>query len=380
MDTDRTIPDETPYWETLRTTDPLAKSIFEALRARSRHERRHVLNALVAVGRRLETTSPREQIVRNSLALYTDATKVEPTATKYEKWRKAQDDLGLASASMVVRTYGSWNQGLEALGLKPKPDPTSIALLSRGRKISSDEALQALRDCSAALGTHGFSQREYRAWAIDELHRRNRQGAHLPIAKTLFERRFGSFRMAKQAAGLSPDVAYHSAGTYSDERLIEVLNHARSEIEGRLSGGSYMTWRRQKLEIAQAAGEDLQLPCSFTFGKRFGTWLTAVGTVEKVPVRTHEHGGPPVMEGDWIAEKLVEAYRELGEPFYIGTYREWRKEKLRTNPEYAPPDYYTVRRRMGAWPKVRELVRRASETDDLTELSEALEYRRTDNE
>ncbi|MBK8294068.1 MAG: hypothetical protein IPK93_04545 [Solirubrobacterales bacterium] len=362
------------YEESLRTTDLLAREIFNALRVRSIHERRFVLRALQAAGRSDEISGPKEQAVFVSLATYRSETELTPSFAKYEAWRKSKDDPSLYSATRIQRQYSTWSNALDALGFEPKPDPTALRLLSRGQGISAEDALLALRDCAAALKTDNFSIAEYEAWAKAELLSRGKSGQPIPISKSIMTRRFGSFRKAKMEAGLDPNVAYHQVGSYTEEELLDALRLARQGIEGRLSTARYSKWRKAKQAEATAKGEVIEIPCSFTLDQRFGGWLKAVSLVEDLPVKAHDHRGPPIFQADWIAEHLVAAYEEIGEPFYVPTYRRWVKEKREKEPGFPPADYYTIRRRANGWNEVRDLVREAHKTGDMIDLIAALEY------
>lgn len=363
-----------PADESLRTTDPLARRIFEALRNRSLAERRFVLQALRAADTTSEMSASREQAMRSGLQMYRAETGKIPSALKYEAWRKNKNDEGIISAPSIVRRFRTWNRALDTFGIKPMPDPTTLRLLSRGQKISDDDALQALKDCAESLGSDNFSIAEYEIWAKKTLLEREEPGRPIPISKSIATKRFGTFRKAKIAAGLDPETAYHAVGSYSTEQLVEALQEARSEINGRLSSARYSKWRRDKQAAAGEEGETVDIPCQFTIDQRFGGWLKAVALVEDLPIDPHERRGPPVLHADWIAEQLVLAYREIGEPFFISGYRAWSKEKRAGKPDFPPPDDYTVRRRMGAWPRTREMVRQASQSGDLADLTAALEF------
>lgn len=370
-----TDPDALAGEESLRTTDLLARKIFDALRNRSLAERRFVHQALQAADRSTEMSGAREQSMRQSLELYKAETGEVPSALKYEAWRKEQDDQGLISTSSIVRQFSTWNRALDSLGVKPMADPTSLRLLSRGQKVSDEDALQALKDCAKDLKSDDFSIAEYEDWAKATLLERTRSGRPIPISKSIVTRRFGTFRQGKLAAGLDPETAYHAVSAYSTEQLLEALQTARRELEGRLSSARYAKWRRDKQAEAGEQGETVDIPCTFTLDQRFGGWLKAVALVEELPIDPNEHRGPPVFQADWIAEQLVLAYKEIGEPFFMSQYRRWVKEQKAKQPDFPPPDYYTVKRRAGAWADTRELIREASETGELSKLEKTLEYK-----
>ena len=267
-----------------------------------------------------EISNARIQMMRVSLATYQAETGRMPAFSAYESWRRGKRDPGLCPAGRIVRQFSTWNRALTDLGFQAMADPTALRLLSRGQQTSDEEALQALRDCAVALDSDDFTIAQYETWAKQELLKPENKGRRIPISKSIVTRRWGTVRQAKLAAGLDPNSPYHATSAFTDEELIEHLVRARGEIEGRLSTAKYTVWRKGKLEEAKANGEVISIPCSFTFHHHFGGWLKAVAKVEGLPISAHEHRGPPVYTPDWLAEQLLIAYDELGEPFFTSTY------------------------------------------------------------
>lgn len=362
-----------PAEESVRTSDPLARALFGQLRNRSVHERRFVLDALTAIDNGGEISSARLRTMKTSLGLYQDETGKVPSKVAYEKWRKEKGDPGLCPANRMIRRFSTWNRALNDLGFKAMPDPTALRMLSRGRMISDEQVLQALRDCATHYGTDNFTIAEYESWAKAELQRPENKGRRIPISKSIATRRFGTVRQAKLAAGLDPTSPYHATSKFTRDELLAHLRIARSEIEGRLSTAKYSVWRKAKLEEARKRGEVIKIPCTFTFHIHFDGWLKAVSEVEGIPIQAHEHGGPPIFTPDWLAEQLLRAYGELGEPFFTSSYIKWVREKRKdTNDDFPPPDYTTLTRHGGSWPEIREQVRVAATSGDLTPLIEQL--------
>lgn len=349
-----------PAEESMRTSDPLARTLYAQLRARSVPERRYVLTALMALKCRGEISNARLQMMRSSLATYQAETGKVPAYKAYENWRREKNDPGICPAGRIERQFSTWSRALNDLGIKPMADPTALRILSKGQRISDEEALQALRDCAADLGSDNFTIAEYEKWAKAELVKPENKGRRIPISKSIVTRRWGTVRQAKLVAGLDPNSPFHTASYFSDEELINHLAVARTEIEGRLSTAKYAVWRKGKLEAARERGEALNLPCTFTFHKHFGGWLKAVAKVEGLPISAHEHRGPPVYTPDWLAEQLLIAYDELGEPFFTSAYITWVREmRKEQHLDFPPPDYTTVTRHGGPWPGIREKVREA---------------------
>ncbi len=362
-----------PAEESLRTSDPLARALFAQLRYRSLDERRFVLATLMPLGQRGEISNARLQVMRTSLATYQEETGNMPAFTAYENWRRQQNDPSLCPAGRIRRQFSTWNRALNDLGFKAMADPTTLRILSRGQQISDEEALQALRDCAADLGSDNFTIAQYEKWAKAELVKPENKGRRIPISKSIVTRRWGTVRQAKFAAGLDPNTPYHAKSYFSDEELIKHLAVARNEIEGRLSTAKYTVWRKGKLEEARARGEAIAIPCCFTFHIHFGGWLKAVAKVEGLPISAHEHRGPPVYTPDWLAEQLINAYDEIGEPFFTSAYIQWVRVKRKDESlDFPPPDYTTVTRHGGSWPEIREKVREAVKQGNLEPLIEQL--------
>jgi hypothetical protein len=367
------VVDVGPAEESLRTSDRLARALFAQLRGRSIHERRFVLQALLSAGRSNSISPQREQVMKVSLLTFKEETGLVPTVRTYDQWRREKSDRGLCSSGQIIRQFSTWSNALHTLGIEPKPDPTARRLLSRGQQMSDEQALQALRDCAEDLGTDNFTIAQYEKWAKQELLKPENKGRKIPISKSIVTRRFGSVRQAKIAAGLDPDTAYHASSFFTDEEVLDALRRARSEIEGRLSTAKYTIWRKGKQEEARARGKSVTIPCDFTISQHFGGWLKAVSLIEGLPVTPHEHRGPPVYTPDWLAERLLEAYDEIGEPFFTSTYIEWtRKKREEQNLDFPPPDYTTIRRHGGSWTVIRDKLREAVETGELAPLVEQL--------
>ncbi|HRV60604.1 MAG TPA: hypothetical protein P5138_08230, partial [Solirubrobacterales bacterium] len=360
-----------PAEESLRTSDLLARALFSQLRNRTIHERRYVLEALIAASNGGEMTSPRMRVMKASLAWYQAESGKIPAKVAYERWRKEQDDPGLCPANRMIRHFSTWNRALNDLGIKPMPDPPALRVLSRGQQISDEEVLQALRDCAADLGSDNFTIAQYEKWAKAELLKPENRGRKIPISKSIATRRWGTVRQAKIAAGLDPNSPYHSTGHFTDEELLDQLIGAREQIEGRLSTAKYAVWRKAKLEEARRRGEVIRVPCAFTFHSHFGGWLNAVAKIEGLPINPHEHRGPPVYTPDWLAEQLLIAYDELGEPFFTSSYVQWVRDKRKeVDVDFPPPDYTTVTRHGVSWPEVRDKVRVAIKTGNIEPLIE----------
>lgn len=321
-------------------------------------------------------SSPKAQAIQVGLRLYQRETGRQLSFNGYEEWRRSQSDKSLFSASAVVRHFGTWNRALGDLGFRSTEDPTAPSLLSRGPVASFSEILGALRACAAALETDDFTMDDYRDWARAVLVERSQTGPAIPLSGGTISRYFGSFRQAKLDAGLKPEVVFHGAGAYSRAELIENLKVASDEVSGDLSTYRYAAWRRRKQQESMAEGLAAEIPCSATYIGRFGGWLNAVSIVEDSPERSQGHRGPPRYDPTWMATELMRSYLEIGEPFSLTRYQSWAKDEKTKTGSKPPPDYRTIKTRVGSWRRVRELLRSAGESGDHAPLVGALQFRR----
>lgn len=366
-----------PHELSVRTTDPLAQRIFHELRLLSNRDRQFVLDALNSEG---TISSPKAQAIQVGLLLFQRDTGRQLSFNGYEDWRRHKEDQSLFSASAIVRHFGTWNRALGDLGFRGHEDPTALSLLSRGPVASFGEVMAALRACAAALGTDDFTMDEYRDWARRALVERSQPGPAIPLSGSTISKYFGSFRQAKLEAGLKPEVIFHGAGAYSRTELIDNLKVASEEVDGVLSTYRYAAWRKAKQREYMAEGLAVEIPCSATYIDHFGGWLKAVAIVEDSPERSQGHRGPPRYDPTWMASELVRCYQEIGEPFQFNRYQEWAKEERNKGASKPPPDYRTIKTRVGSWKRVKELLRSADESGNLAPLVAALKFRRREDD
>jgi hypothetical protein len=107
---------------------------------------------------------------------------------------------------------------------------------------------------------------------------------------------FGSWRRAKEALSLSEvttatkiEARFRARligkpHTYSEQTMSEVLHRCAAELGGPPLVIEYEHWRARELELAKARDEELFLPSSSPFRRRWSTWeqaLLALGFPEK---------------------------------------------------------------------------------------------------
>jgi hypothetical protein len=157
--------------------------------------------------------------------------------------RKMNDLPDSPSAVTYERRFGSWNKAKKAAGLETiEQDETSV-------KYSDEELLEMLRSLAKELE---------RTVTIRDVE----VADDLPNITT-FERRFGSWNKAKEAAGLKT-IGKGGGGRspgYSDEELLNLLRHRASEVDGVVT----------KDDMDDSDG----YPGSTTYARRFGSWSNA---------------------------------------------------------------------------------------------------------
>lgn len=157
-----------------------------------------------------------------------------------------QDVINADSCPSVVtyqRHFGSWNAAKEAAGLETiETEETPV-------QYTDEELCELLRTLAAE--------------SEEPLTIRDVENADGYPDHTTFERRFGSWNKAKEAAGLEPigKGQGQRGDTYSDTELLQLLRDRADEVDGPLT----------KADLDQATG----YPASSTYARRFGSWQAA---------------------------------------------------------------------------------------------------------
>lgn len=155
----------------------------------------------------------------------------------------ANNSPNCPSAPTYQRHFSSWNEAKKAAGLETvDADETPV-------RYTDEELCDLLRRLAAAVD--------------GPVTIRDLEAAEGYPDHTTFERRFGSWNEAKQAAGLDPvEKGQGQRGnTYSDEELLQLLRDCATEIGGSLT----------KEAVNQVKG----YPSASTYRRRFGSWTRA---------------------------------------------------------------------------------------------------------
>lgn len=181
-------------------------------------------------------TYSREELIK---CLQQLARKTDGMVTKED----VDDTDSCPSAVTFQRHFGSWNAAKEAAGLE------TIAMEETPEKYTDEELCDLLRSLAAEVEG---------PLTIQDVEEADDYPDH-----TTFERRFGSWNAAKEAAGLEPvEKGQGERGpTYSDDELLQFLRDLASEIDGPLTAAA--------LEDAE------EYPSLSTYKRRFGSWTAA---------------------------------------------------------------------------------------------------------
>jgi hypothetical protein len=179
-------------------THPLAQRLFEVLRDRSDDDRRLVFDVLAE---RLGHGVPDEkgQAIGALEACRADTDGQLPSVERYERWRAGGAGRTAPSLGRLRTLFGSWSDALAAMPSVPAADPTTTRLLSRGRRVSREQALAALRAFGSSLPAGAVPTR-CAAWAATQVAVDRRA----PASQDTIKRIFGSWRRALVEAGLTP--------------------------------------------------------------------------------------------------------------------------------------------------------------------------------
>ncbi len=255
------------------------KALFRVIHHWPEVDRRLVFDALTArlLGRPGGTVRPLALIGLQMCAA--DLGQV-PSRRAYDAWREAlpnPDDY--PHSSNVRAAFGNWRKATVALGA-PEHDPrASRVLQAGGRPYGREQLIAALRACADALGKRGFYWQEYRKWSADR-----RQRMHAPQRKRPFQREFGSWSDALEAAGLDrhdeymqPSHGRQRGVPYPREVLLESLRDAWADcaVDGHMTIAAYSDWVRTRLKR----------PGVKSIQNQFGSWvraLLAAGLIDEV--------------------------------------------------------------------------------------------------
>ena len=147
------------------------------------------------------------------------------------------------SVNRFLDEFGTWNAAKEAADLD------TYRKEGRGETYSREELIERLQQL--AQDVDGMVTRE----DVDD--------ADSCPSSVTYQRHFGSWNAAKEAAGLEPvEKGQGKRGpTYSDTELLQLLRDLATEIDGPLTAAA--------LEAAE------EYPSLSTYKRRFGSWTAA---------------------------------------------------------------------------------------------------------
>ena len=197
---------------TRRDSNPLAHDLFQhGVAHLPLPDRRFVLAALEAAQFNAHAT-PQVQIHRNAMR---DCLRVHRKLTRpiWEAYRLEHDphEEVLQPAGEVAEMLGggNWTAAVEIVTNGVVPDPTALRLTGVGDEPTLEELCELLRECATWLDRDYFGPKDYRTFeeAMDGV---ERDGPPLVKSYT-FQRRFGTFALARKAAGLLTPTSPHRA-------------------------------------------------------------------------------------------------------------------------------------------------------------------------
>jgi len=187
-------------------------------------------------------------------------------------------------------------------------------------------------------------------------------------------RHFGSWRVAKEALGLSAvtttlkiDARFRSRlmgrqRTFRLEELEEALSRCVDDL-GRIPLLSeYDEWRQRELALQRTRGEARRVPSAAVFRRRHGTWegaLIACGyspedvyvRLEPRPERRSRLAKVDRYTEATLRDTLERCTRDLGRPPLVEEFDEWRLRELKRTRAHTVllPSNSPYRRRWGTW-------------------------------
>lgn len=309
--------------------------------------------------------------IADSIACILEAAEIlerVPSIRDYEQLRKDRPELDLVAAGSIrTRLAGGWNDCLRRAQLEPTAEMLDAAWTrATTARYSAEECIEALRLCQAQIGAVP-STFSYRAWALrPEV---KALGGRRPTQHKVFQRIFGSFPAALQAAGIISDaVVRHGVVTpakwsYEEEELFAALRVIAERLGRSPTQKEYTEQRRQLIHEASERGTTLALPTAGTFSHRFGTWVAAIEAAGLPRKKLWPNGKPGPKAPRFTDEELLElmrhAYVELGEPFTMVAYTRWRAQQLHAGIDRrSMPSIDTFTTRFGTWSQACDRLHR----------------------
>ena len=355
-----------------------------ALPAALQHEVLIELRSLLAC---LEGTTTGETRVRHAVRCLREAHDVlghSPSVREYrELYASRGQELQWANDSRI-RSWigGSWKDCLREARLAGVSDG-DLLVASLGSAFTADEITDALRACAEEIGdVPTISQ--YFAWA-----RRTEVKARAgrrPQSQSPFDRTFGGYAPALQAAGLIAGVEGVRAKRSTVVRLgryfitNEQIGAALREVAERLGHSprtkEYALERERIIEESIQAGQPRSLPSVSKIQRAYGPWDAALADAGLEPLggratqsnpNRNRRKGPRISNEDALAV-LREAYDIVGDPFTVVAFHAWRRDQLERDRAARRwrrlPTYDLYRDRWGTWQAALQAAFQSEEGDD----------------
>lgn len=342
-----------------QTTDPVALNLFRQLCEMDDCDRRFVLRELD--GSLASASSERIVLVRGAMRLFVADTGEALSKKRYERWRLARADRAtLPSATFVANTWnGSWSTAMDKLGFEPAADHAARRMAMNGAPLSDGALLEHLRACAAELGATPRVS-DYDNWRREKL----RRPASAPYAgPPTYRRRFGSWRLAVEAAGLLTRGVAPSArvAEWSVEDALGYLREADAPSgPGRMRVSQYDDWRRQRLVSLALSGSRTAIPYGAAISNRLGGWLPALaaaGLISDRAAKSYRVGHGRAFLDAELDDALARFARETDSAPTSTAYQSWRKRTMEGDADVHLPGRVVICLRLGAWGDAADRIR-----------------------
>lgn len=352
--------------EHLRKASPLAKALYRLLQDRSDADRRHVLFA--ARAQLVEARPERTQLSLNAMRVCLADNDGRLSRGRYDQWRKAQaDPTEWPSSEFIRNTFHTWRRAMDAAGADVVGDVLATRLVSHGRRFTREEILAGVQ--AFAETGRPLTWPQYRAWAIEEMQRPDRELFRVIRSMKRVAEIFGSWAGCLAAAGLGQrylDESQQRLGPLGPrhdadpERVVDWVRRAGQATDGgQMTVKVYDAWvKEQRREELERTEQLRSPPSSQTVSRVLGSWaeaLYAAGFIDRdEAILRHGRRRQRLTDGQLVAW-LARAIEAVGPEVTQGQYESWRAQWLRAN-AFAwpgPPGERYLRRRLGGWPAAR---------------------------
>jgi len=334
------------------------------LRHRPEADRQLVLAA--CRGRLAGRDGERVQLALDSLRQCIAATG-RASADGYKAWLRVERAQGREHPSVrfISTVFDSWELAKDAAGATVVGNVLARRLLGNSDPRQPQEMVAGLQEYAATGGP--LSQRQYIAWAREQMAARDRYQTHYVMDATTIIKTFGSWPGFVTAAGLNAELTArrrhgsHPAGphdAYSKQNSIPWVSEAASELGGaNMLVRAYDDWARRRSEAALAEGEILFIPRSQSLTATFGGWpqaLAAAGVIDELEAELRSERHKKIVGDRELAHWMARASCFEGAGLGPADYMRWRKRR-REGHRFKPliPAAAAMAKRFGDWDEAR---------------------------